>query len=80
MHQDPEEVGSTASEEMYLPMSSKGRQRTNASFSHVLCMGYLQKGWPRLKVDFPTSRIWIKDVSFYFRDLLLIPLSVIGFS
>jgi hypothetical protein len=34
------------------------RQRANASFLHVLYIGYQQKVWLILKVDLPTSKIF----------------------
>ena len=40
-----------------------GRQRTNASFFHVLYIGFQQKAWPRLRWVFPLQKVWSKGES-----------------
>jgi hypothetical protein len=54
---NPEEVGSPSSKGMILPARVRtSRQRAKASFFCVLYIVHHQKGWPRLKVDLPTSK------------------------
>lgn len=52
-----EEVGSTTSKGIdFLARIRASRPKENASFFHVIYIGYHKKDWPRLKMDLPTSK------------------------
>lgn len=46
---------------------SKQIKREQASFFHVLYVDCQEKMWTRLKVDFPTLKIWIRSESSHFK-------------